>query len=481
MRVVLFTGKGGVGKTTAAAATALHAARQGRKTVVVSTDRAHSLGDALDTALTDVPSEIEPGLFGVQIDTQAGFERSWRDIQRWLVDALTSQGIDPIESEELTVLPGAEEVLALLAVRDLIHSGDFDLVVLDCAPTAETLRLLALPEAFRWYVERLWPIERRIARTLRPLIAKATSLPLPSEQVFDALEQLHAELASVHAVLTDPLVTSVRLVLTPEAVVVAEARRTLTSLSLYGYRVDEVLANRVFPADGPAGRLGRQQWVELRRPCILAEASTQVSPRCPSAGRPYAGAEPVGATALGRLGGAGLCRRRPGARPRSPRPAQPPMAVEKTVDGYALVHQPCRSPSAAPSTSPRRGDDLAVTVGGQRRLLSLPSVLRRCIVRRRRTARRVASPCASCRTPICGCGCERRSRRLHMSTPSPMVEEALKLAAAVTDWAKHARTGGFRARRRDAVVPRRWLPAVHRSARSARHWLSMQGCSARGL
>ena len=375
MRVVLFTGKGGVGKTTAAAATALHAARSGRKTVVVSTDRAHSLGDALAVALTAEPTEIEPGLFGVQIDTQAGFERSWRDVQRWLVDALTSQGIDPLESEELTVLPGAEEVLALLAVRDLINGGGFDLVVLDCAPTAETLRLLALPEALRWYVERIWPVERRIARTLRPLLAKATSLPLPSEAVFDALERLHAELASVHAVLTDPAVTTVRLVLTPEAVVLAEARRTLTSLSLYGYRVEEVLANRVFPADGPADAW-RARWVSAQA-AQLAEADASFAPlRVRRA--PYAAAEPVGAAALG--GWADEVYAGEDAVPAlSGDSAVPPIVVEKTVDGYALA---IALPLAVRGTVDltRRGDDLAVTVAGQRRLLSLPSVLRRCIV-----------------------------------------------------------------------------------------------------
>ena len=375
MRVVLFTGKGGVGKTTAAAATALHAARSGRKTVVVSTDRAHSLGDALDVALSDAPTEIEPGLFGLQIDTQAGFERSWRDVQRWLVDALTSQGIDPLESEELTVLPGAEEVLALLAVRDLIHSGLYDLVVLDCAPTAETLRLLALPEAFRWYVDRIWPVERRIARTLRPLLAKATSLPLPSELVFDALERLHSELASVHEVLTDASVTTVRLVMTPEAVVLAEARRTLTSLALYGYRVDEVLANRVFPTDGPTDGW-REQWVAAQR-MQLAEAEASFAPlRVRRA--PYAGAEPVGADALAAWAEEvyGVEDSVPDLEPGG---APPPIAVEKTLDGYALA---IALPLAVRGTVDltRRGDDLAVTVGGQRRLLTLPSVLRRCIV-----------------------------------------------------------------------------------------------------
>ncbi len=228
---------------------------------MLSTDAAHSLGDALGVPVgsgTGAPVELDGGLFVQQVDAQRRFERSWQEIQGYLMSVLSSAGVDPIEAEELTVLPGAEEVLALLEVRDQVRSGRWDLVIVDCAPTAETLRLLALPDALGWYMERVFPIERRVVRTLRPVLGRVAGVPMPRNRVFDAVERLHAELGEVREVLSGPD-ASVRLVLTPESVVVAEARRTLTSLSLFGYRVDGVVANRVFPAGGDdlAAGLGR--------------------------------------------------------------------------------------------------------------------------------------------------------------------------------------------------------------------------------
>ncbi|HYU66350.1 MAG TPA: ArsA family ATPase, partial [Jatrophihabitantaceae bacterium] len=157
MRIVLFTGKGGVGKTTTASATALRLADRGVKTLLLSTDSAHSLGDALGAELGNEPVEVAPSLWAVHIDTQQRFEVAWRDVQRFLLDLLARGGVDPITAEELTVLPGVEEVLALLAVRDLALNGQWDVLVVDCAPTAETLRLLALPEALGWYLQKVFP------------------------------------------------------------------------------------------------------------------------------------------------------------------------------------------------------------------------------------------------------------------------------------------------------------------------------------
>src|SRR3954469_5057573 len=169
MRIILFTGKGGVGKTTTASATALRLADRGLKTLLLSTDIAHSLADALGVELTDEPVEVAPSLWAVQIDTQGRFEAAWRDVQSFLVDLLGRAGVDPITADELTVLPGIDEVLALLAVRELALGGSWDALVVDCAPTAETLRLLALPEALGWYLEKVFPVQRRVARSVRPL------------------------------------------------------------------------------------------------------------------------------------------------------------------------------------------------------------------------------------------------------------------------------------------------------------------------
>jgi arsenite-transporting ATPase len=369
VRVLLFTGKGGVGKTTAAAATAARAAGGGTKTLVVSTDPAHSLSDAFDVPLGAEPTEIDTGLAGMQVDAQSSFERSWRRVQAYLLEVLAKSGIDPIEAEELTVLPGADEVLALLAVRAQVESGRWDLVVVDCAPTAETLRLLALPDALDWYMRRLWPVERRVVRSLRPALSRVAGVPMPSDAVFDAVERLHAELAGVRAVLADPERTSVRLLLTPESVVVAEARRTLTTLSLFGYRVDAVIANRIFPAGDP----WRDAWAKTQAD-QLREVEKSFAP-LPLLRIGFQPAEPVGLAALACLGEQAYGDRDPAGLPTTP----DPLEVRRTVDGFVLsLALPFASRDEVGLT--RRGDELAVTVGSWRRLLPLPAALRRCLV-----------------------------------------------------------------------------------------------------
>lgn len=370
MRVVLFTGKGGVGKTTASAATATLAAGRGLKTLVVSTDPAHSLADTVDCPLGPEPTEIDGSLYGQQIDAQRQFERSWREVQDYLRSVLDKSGIDPMAAEELTVLPGAEEVLALLEVRRQVASQTWDLVVVDCAPTAETLRLLALPEALSWYMDRVFPASRRVARAMRPMLGRMTSVPLPQDRVFDAVERLHTELADVRAMLTDQALSSVRLVLTPEAVVVAEARRTLTSLSLYGYRVDGVIANRVFPPGGDAWRAG---WVAAQQ-IQLGEVEQSFAP-LPVFRSPYRAGEPVGLEELAAFGAEAYGGTDPLALP----PPHDLMSVSRTDTGFDLsLDLPLADKRDLDLV--RRGDELVVTVGSRRRVLALPSALRRCLV-----------------------------------------------------------------------------------------------------
>ena len=188
MRVLLFTGKGGVGKTTTAAATAVHAASRGLKTLVLSTDPAHSLADALGVPLGPEPTLVEPGLLAMQVDSQRAFERSWRDVQEYLREVLERAGVDALQADELTVLPGAEEVLALLELRSQAASGRYDVIVVDCAPTGETLRLLALPEALAWYVEKVFPAHRRVLKAVRPLMSRVATLP--GDGVFEAVTRL---------------------------------------------------------------------------------------------------------------------------------------------------------------------------------------------------------------------------------------------------------------------------------------------------
>jgi arsenite-transporting ATPase len=360
-----------VGKTTSAAATAVRCARSGAKTLVLSTDPAHSLADALGVPLGADPAEVEGGLYGMQIDAQRRFEQSWDQIRGYLMTFLTRGGLGEVEAGELVVLPGAEEILALLEVRAHAASGSYDAIVVDCAPTAETLRLLALPAALRWYFERLYPSHRKLANTFRPLLGRAAAGYLPGDDVLAAIEVLYGQLASVQELLTDPATTSVRLVLTPESVVLAEARRTFTSLALYGFAVDAVVANRIIPGGG--GDPWRSSWAAAQKAQLAAAHESFAG--LPVYEVPYLPAEPVGADALAEV--AGLMYG--DGDPLAVRPSGPLLVVERDGDGYELgIALPLAGKGEV--TLARSADDLVVTVGGHRRLVALPESLRRCSV-----------------------------------------------------------------------------------------------------
>jgi arsenite/tail-anchored protein-transporting ATPase len=247
MRILLFTGKGGVGKTTIAAATAVRTAKAGYRTLVTSTDPAHSLADSFGVPLGDTVTEVAQNLWAEQIDAQARLEANWRDIQEHVISLLNWMGVDAVEAEELSVIPGLDEIFSLTDVKRHVDGGRYDVIIIDCAPTAETLRLLSLPEVMNWYIERIFPIQRGVVRTIRPVLTRVTTMPIPDERIFRAVERLHRNLDGVRKVLTDEKTSSVRLVVNPEKMVIAEARRTYTYLSLFGYRVDAVIANRIIP------------------------------------------------------------------------------------------------------------------------------------------------------------------------------------------------------------------------------------------
>ena len=246
-RVLLFTGKGGVGKTTTAAATALCCADAGLKTIILSTDPAHSLADSFDVELGPLTSPITDALWGQQLDPQERMEESWQDIQRWLQAAFAWAGVDSLEAEELSVIPGLDEVFALADIKQYAESGEWDIVVVDCAPTAETIRLLSLPDVLARYMERLFPMGRRVNKMVAPMLSRVTNLPIAGDEVFASVDRFYERLDGVREILMDPARTSVRLVVNPERMVIAEARRTYTYLSLFGYRVDAVIANRLLP------------------------------------------------------------------------------------------------------------------------------------------------------------------------------------------------------------------------------------------
>ena len=306
-------------------------------------------------------------LFVQQVDAQLRFQQSWAEIQRYLLSVLDVAGVDPVAAEELTVIPGAEEVLALLELRLQALSGEWEVIVVDCAPTAETLRLLALPEALGWYMQRVLPVERRVVKALRPVLNRAAGVPMPGDSVFDAIERLHAELDEVRALLSGPD-ASVRLVLTPENVVLAEARRSYTTLSLFGYRVDGVVANRVFPAEGADD--WRAGWVVAQDEVLeRVEESFAGLPIWRSAYRP---GEPVGIPAVTELARDAY----DGADPLATTGSGGPFRIRRTEAG-AVLGLALPLVSRAEVDLARNGDDLVVTVGSYRRLLTLPSGLAR--------------------------------------------------------------------------------------------------------
>lgn len=246
-RILLFTGKGGVGKTTTAAATALRCADAGLRTIVLSTDPAHSLADAFAVDLGPLAAPITDHLWGQQLDAQERMEDSWQDIQGWLKEVFAWAGVEGLEAEELSVIPGLDEIFALADIKQFATDGSWDVVVVDCAPTAETIRLLSLPEVLSRYMERLFPVGRRVNKVVSPVLSRVTSLPVAGDDVFAATSAFYDRLDGVRELLTDPERTSIRLVVNPERMVIAEARRTYTYLSLFGYRVDAVVANRLLP------------------------------------------------------------------------------------------------------------------------------------------------------------------------------------------------------------------------------------------
>ncbi|WP_020671715.1 ArsA family ATPase [Amycolatopsis nigrescens] len=364
MRILLFTGKGGVGKTTLAAATAAGLAAHGRKTLVVSTDPAHSLADAFARPLTAEPSEVDGCLHAAQIDSRSLVDEVWQDLRGQLRAALSGAGIDSLDAEELTVLPGVDELLALTEVRRLAETGPWQHVVVDCGPTAETLRLLSLPEAVSGYLGRLFGLPGKLGGRRR-------------QDTVDSVRKLAAHVESLRALLTDPAVTTVRLVLTPERVVVAEARRTLSSLALRGIRVDGLIANRLMPAPG-LWRGSAAGWMRTRRNQqneVLAELAASGLAEGAVATVEHRAVEPVGLPALLEIS-AELYRGTDPLRGNE-KGVAPLLQVAETEDGYQLrVAMPLGRDAALDLA--RVDDDLAVTVDGFRRLIALPELLRPC-------------------------------------------------------------------------------------------------------
>jgi arsenite-transporting ATPase len=367
-RILLFTGKGGVGKTTTAAATALRCADAGLRTLVLSTDPAHSLADAFGVELGSDPTRIVECLSGQELDAQERMEESWGDIQAYLMQVFDWAGLDAIEAEELAVFPGLDEVFSLSDIKTHAASGQWDVLVVDCAPTAETIRFLSLPDILAWYMDRLFPATRKVNKAVAPVLKRITSLPVADDTVFAASRRFYDRLDGVRELLTDPDVTSVRLVVNPERMVIAEARRTYTYLSLFGYRVDAVVANRLLPADVTDPWFER--WRELHAE-HLATIEASFAP-LPILRAELAADEPVGFERLREFGEAVYGD----LDAASSLHAGETLKVTRRAGAYHLTLE---LPFAQHDDLEvgRRDDELLIRVGPYRRALLLPDSLRR--------------------------------------------------------------------------------------------------------
>jgi len=296
-RTILFTGKGGVGKTSVAAATAQRCARDGLRTLVLSTDPAHSMSEALEAELGAEPAQVSDRLWGQEVQAQEEMERNWSAMQEWLGEMLVDQGVDRISAEELTVPPGADELFSLLALKRHHEAGEFDVLVVDCAPTGETLRLLSFPDVARWWLDKVFPFERQIMAAARPIVRSVLDVPMPGAAVIEDVRGLVGNLIAMNDILRDRERATIRLVMNPDKMVIGEAMRTFTYLNLYGYLTDAVVVNRVFPDAVEGTYFGA--WRERQRE-HLERVHSAFAP-VPVLLAPYFEAEVAGPVMLDRL------------------------------------------------------------------------------------------------------------------------------------------------------------------------------------
>ncbi|HUT17963.1 MAG TPA: ArsA family ATPase [Anaerolineae bacterium] len=366
MRILLYTGKGGVGKTSIAAATALRCAELGYRTIVVSTDSAHSLGDSLDLPLGAAPAAIADNLWAQELDVLDQTEKHLGSLKRYAASVLSMRGLDRVVAEELTILPGLEELTSLIRVVQLYDEGAYDVIVMDCAPTGATLQLLTMPEAGRWYLERILPLERRIFALVRPMMRALTDQPIPEREIYEALEGLVDHLRRMQRLLSDRTHTSARLVLNPEKMVIAETRRAYMYLALYGYPVDALICNRVLPPEAAGGYLAEWCSIQQQYRQTISESFAPL----PILDVPLFEREVVGLDMLRHMGRAIFAD-------------QDPAAVLYTGDEQRIVESaagytlcvPLPLPSGKIQVHRPSADELIVHIGNRKRMLSLPHSL----------------------------------------------------------------------------------------------------------
>lgn len=363
MRIVIYTGKGGVGKTSLAAATALGAAGHGHRTLVISTDSAHSLGDSLGVVLGPDPVRVADGVDGLEIDVLTELQRNWKAVNEYLLLLLSSKGVEEITAQEVVVLPGMELIAALLRLDTLEQERKYDTVILDTAPTAETIRLLSFPGAVDWYFQHVLRLQRRVTRIVRSTVGRAMKTPLPSDGFFDTLEQLHDRFQRVRVLLTDPAHSTVRLVVNPERMVIAESQRAYTYLCLFGLAVELLIVNRVLPLEATGGYFAPTRKEQQANMSTLVELFGEL----PQLSVPRYPQEVIGREALDRL-----ARDVFGSEdPVRVWPTKPPIRFHLR-DGAPVIEL------ALPHADPKavellqRGDTLFLKVGSYRRSIALP-------------------------------------------------------------------------------------------------------------
>ena len=366
-RTILYTGKGGVGKTSVAAGTARACAAQGLRTLIISTDPAHSLSESLGVELGSEPVAADDALWGQEVSAQEEMERHWSGVRQWLGDLFLERGLDRISAQELTVPPGMDELFSLLRLKSADESGEWEVIVVDCAPTGETLRLLSFPDVARWWIEKVFPLERQILATARPIARSLLDIPIPTHEVFADIKRLSQNLIAMNAILRDRSRATVRLVMNPEKMVIGEAMRTFTYLNLYGYLTDAVIVNRVFPADVGEYFAGwrrlQEQHLEL-----VSSAFAPVPVLC----APYFDQEVAGPEMLDRLAAAVF----------EPGDHDPAAVLHEAVtqelevcDGEACLRLSLPLAHKGDISLKKAGLELIVGAGGQRRTIALPPAL----------------------------------------------------------------------------------------------------------
>ncbi len=363
-RILLFTGKGGVGKTTCAAATAVRAAELGYKTLVLSSDPAHSLADALDRPLSPEPEEIFPNLYAQEVDLYYSMKKHWGNLRDVLLMAFKWQGINEVAAEELAAIPGMNEGSVLLWLEQAHREGAYDLIVVDSAPTGETLTLLTLPEVTQWWVSRALPFQKVAIKTVGFAVRKTLGIPL--DKGYEELNLLFEKLKDIHDVLSDAAISTVRLVANPEKMVLEETRRAYTYLQLYGYAVDAVIVNRVFPQEGTGPLL--QKYVAAQAG-YLDEIDASFTP-LPILHVPHLGEEVFGVALLRKIGAQLYADRDPTEIFYN----EPTYKVSADGDAYVLeIRLPLIEETAF--TAQRFGDQLVIQIQNQRRNYLLPRFL----------------------------------------------------------------------------------------------------------